>query len=264
MLLENKFGLIYGVRNERSIAWGCAYAAAREGARLALAYFSEREEKDVRKLASTLPNADSILFYPCDLTVEEQMAGLHSAIKSEFGRLDFVLHGVAFARKEDLTGRFVDTTADGFALALNTSAYTFVAAARHAEPLLINGGSLITLTYLGGEKIVKNYNVMGVAKAALEASTRYLANDLGPSGIRVNAVSPGPTMTLSARGISGFTDMYKKASAYAPLRQNTTISEVGDTVAFLSSDLARGITGEVIYVDGGLHALAGGLQADAE
>ena len=266
MLLENKSGLIYGVRNERSIAWGCAQSMAREGARLALAYFSEREEKDVRKLASTLPNADSILFVACDLTDEGQMVELHSKVKAEFGKLDFVVHGVAFAKKEDLSGRFVDTSADGFALALNTSAYTFVAAARHAEPLLVEagGGSLITLTYLGSERIVRNYNVMGVAKAALEASTRYLANDLGPLGIRVNAVSPGPTMTLSARGISGFTEMYKTVAAYAPLRQNTTIGEVGDTAAFLSSDLGRGITGEVIYVDGGLHALAGGLQLPTE
>jgi enoyl-[acyl-carrier protein] reductase I len=256
MLLENKCGLIYGVRNERSIAWGCAQSVAREGARLALAYLSEREEKDVRKLAATLPNPESVIFFQCDLTVEDQIVALHEKIKTEFGRLDFVLHGVAFAKKEDLTGRFVDTSADGFALALNVSAYTFVAAARHAEPLMTNGGSLITLTYLGSEKIVKNYNVMGVAKAALESSTRYLANDLGPTGIRVNAVSPGPTMTLSARGISGFTDMYRNVPEFAPLRHNTTIHEVGDTVAFLASDLARGITGEVLYVDSGLHALA--------
>jgi enoyl-[acyl-carrier protein] reductase I len=256
MLLENKFGLIYGVRNERSIAWGCAQSLAREGARLALAYFSEREEKDVRKLAATLPNADSILFQQCDLTVESQVAALHSAVASEFGKLDFVLHAVAFAKKDDLSGRFVDTSADGFALALNSSAFTFVTAARHAEPLMAGGGSLITLTYLGSEKIVKNYNVMGVAKAALESSARYLANDLGPSGIRVNAVSPGPTMTLSARGIAGFTDMYRSVVDVAPLRHNTTIHEVGDTVAFLASDLGRGITGEIIYVDSGLHALA--------
>jgi enoyl-[acyl-carrier protein] reductase I len=262
MLLENRSGLIYGVRNERSIAWGCAQSLAREGARLALAYFSEREEKDVRKLAASLPNPDSVLFIPCDLTDEAQMTALHSTIKKEFGKLDFVVHGVAFANKEDLSGRFVDTSAAGFALALNTSAYTFVAAARHAEPLLTaaGGGSLITLTYLGSERIVRNYNVMGVAKAALEASTRYLANDLGPLGIRVNAISPGPTMTLSARGISGFSEMYKTVAAYAPLRQNTTTGEVGDTAVYLASDLGRGVTGEVIHVDGGLHALAGGLQ----
>jgi enoyl-[acyl-carrier protein] reductase I len=264
MLLENKSGLIYGVRNERSIAWGCAQSMAREGARLALAYFSEREEKDVRKLAATLPNAESVFFHPCDLTNEDQMTALHIALKTEFKTLDFVVHGVAFAKKEDLSGRFIDTSPDGFALALNTSAYTFVSAARHAEPLMAAGGSLVTLTYLGGEKIVRNYNVMGVAKAALEASTRYLANDLGPSGIRVNAVSPGPTMTLSARGISGFTEMYKTVADYALLRKNTSIGEVGDTVAFLASDMGRGITGEIIYVDGGLHALAGGLPLTNE
>jgi enoyl-[acyl-carrier protein] reductase I len=262
MLLDNKFGLIYGVRNERSIAWGCAQSLAREGARLALAYFSEREEADVRRLVATLPNSESVFLHPCDLTDESQMTALHAAIKAEFKKLDFVIHGVAFANKKDLHGRFVDTSPDGFALALNTSAYTFVAAARHAEPLMTSGGSLVTLTYLGGQKIVRNYNVMGVAKAALEASTRYLANDLGPSGIRVNAVSPGPTMTLSARGISGFTEMYKTVAGYAPLRSNTTIGEVGDTAAFLCSDLGRGITGEIIYCDGGLHALAGGLPVN--
>jgi enoyl-[acyl-carrier protein] reductase I len=235
MLLENKNVLIYGVRNARSLAWGCAQSAAREGARLCLTY---------------------LVVMPCDLTNEEQVIALHEKIKTEMGSLYGVLHAVAFAKKEDLEGRYVDTSRDGFALALEVSAYTFVTAAKHAAPLMTDGGSLITLSYLGSEKVVPNYNVMGVAKAALEASVRYLAADLGPDGIRVNAISPGPTMTLSARGISGFTDLFRTVPDRAPLRHNTTIDEVGDTFAFLSSPGARGITGHVIYVDSGMHALA--------
>jgi len=255
MLLESKHVLIYGVRNKRSLAWGAAQAIAREGARLCLTYLSEREEEDVRKLASELPNSESVLVMPCDLTNEEQVLALHARIKEEFGTLDAVLHAVAFAKKEDLDGRFLDTSRDGFLLALEISAYSFVTACRHAADLMPNGGSLITLTYLGGDRVVLNYNVMGVAKAALESAMRYLAFDLGPKNIRVNAVSPGPTMTLSARGVAGFVDLYKTVPDKAPLRRNTNIEEVGDTVAFVASDYARGITGEVIFVDSGAHTI---------
>lgn len=255
MLLENKNVLIYGVRNKRSLAWGAAQSVAREGARLCLTYLSEREEADVRKLASELPNPDSVLVMPCDLTKEDQVEALHAKIKEEFGGLDAMLHAVAFAKKEDLDGRFVDTTRDGYLLALEISSYSFVTACRHASQLMPEGGSLITLTYLGSERVVLNYNLMGIAKAALEASVRYLAFDLGPQNIRVNAVSPGPTMTLSARGIAGFTDLYKTVPEKAPLRRNTNIDEVGDTVAFVASDLSRGITGEIIFVDSGAHTL---------
>jgi len=256
MLLQNKNVLIYGVRNERSLAWGCAQSAAREGARLALTYFGEREEKDVRKLVEKLPDPSSVIVQPCDLTQEDQVLALHEIIAREFGTLDAMLHAVAFAKKDELDGRYVDTSREGFLLALETSAFTFVTAAKHAALLMPNGGSLITLTYLGSEKYVPNYNVMGVAKAALESSVRYLAADLGPDRIRVNAISPGATMTLSARGIYGFTDLFKGVPDRAPLRKNTTIDEVGDTAVWLLSDWGRAVTGEVIFVDSGMHMLA--------
>ena len=254
-ILEGKQGIIYGVRNDRSLCWGCAQSLAREGARLALTFLGEREEKDVRKLAPTLPGGDRTVIQGCDLTDDAQIGALQETLTREFGRIDFVIHGAAFANREDLSGRFVNTSRAGFAQALDISAYTLTAAARAAEPLMTEGGSILTLTYLGSERVLPNYNVMGVAKAALEASVRYLASDLGPQGVRVNAISAGPTMTLSARGISGFTDMHREARDRAPLRKNTTIGEVGDAAAFLLSDWARGITGEVIYVDNGLHIL---------
>jgi enoyl-[acyl-carrier protein] reductase I len=259
-ILDGKKGIIYGVRNERSLCWGCAQSLAREGAQLALTFLGEREEKDVRKLAPALPNSETLLLQSCDLTSPEQVAELHRLVAEQFGKLDFIIHGAAFANKEDLSGRFVDTSRDGFLKALEISSYTLTVAARAAEPLMQDGGSVFTLTYLGSEKVVPNYNLMGVAKAALEASVRYLASDLGPKNIRVNAISAGPTMTLSARGISGFSDMYRHVPDKAPLRRNTSIEEVGDTAAFLASDLSRGITGEVIYVDNGLHILAGGVD----
>jgi enoyl-[acyl-carrier protein] reductase I len=254
-LLEGKQGIIYGVRNERSLAWGCAQSLAREGARLALTFLGEREEKEVRKIGPTLPGGENILIQGCDLTDPAQIAALHARMGAEFGRVDCVLHAVAFANRDDLSGRFVDTSVDGFATALNVSAYTLAAAAKAAEPLMTEGGSIVTLTYLGADRVVPNYNVMGVAKAALEASVRYLANDLGPQSIRVNAISAGPTMTLSARGITGFTEMFRESAGRAPLRRNTTIDEVGDVCAFLVSDWSRGVTGETLYVDNGLHIL---------
>ena len=254
-ILDGKQGIIYGVRNERSLAWGCAQSLAREGARLTLTFLGEREEKDVCKIGPTLPGGDGIVIQPCDLTKDDQIDMLHQAVRDQMGRVDFVLHAVAFAHRNELSGRFADTSRAGFAQALDVSAYTLTAAAKAAEPLMTNGGSIVTLSYLGAERVVPNYNVMGVAKAALEASVRYLANDLGPANIRVNAISAGPTMTLSARGIAGFTEMFKESAGRAPLRRNTTIGEVGDTCAFLASDWARGITGEVIYVDNGLHIL---------
>jgi len=254
MLLEGKKGLIYGVRNERSIAWGCAVALARQGARFALSVYSEREEKDAEKLAQSLPAGACVFVQRCDMTDESQMAALHNRIKEEMGALDFMAHAVAFGK--ELGGRFVDTSKEAFDISMTSSVYTFIAAARHAEPLMTSGGSMVTMSYLGSERFVPNYNIMGPAKAALESSVRYLASDLGPAGIRVNALSPGPTMTLSARGISGFTDLYRSVPERAPLRHNTTIDEVGDSCAFLVSDLARGITGEVIYVDSGMHSLA--------
>ncbi len=254
-ILDGKQGVIYGVRNERSLGWGCALSLAREGAKIAFSVFSEREEKDVEKLVGSLSPSAGHLIRRCNLTSDEDISALHAQLGSEFGRLDFVVHAVAFSPKEGVSGRFLDINRAGFALAIDSSTYSFVAAAKAAEPLMTDGGSLLTLTYLGAERVLPNYNTMGVAKAALESSVRYLANDLGPQGIRVNAISAGPTMTLAARGITGFTDMHREARERAPLRKNTTIDEVGDTATFLASDWARGITGEVIYVDNGLHIL---------
>ncbi len=252
-LLDGKKGLIYGVRNERSIGWGCAKSLAREGATLALTFFGEREEKDVNKLAPTLGEGVVKLTGPCDLTNPEQIAALHERLAAEFGTLDFVVHSVAFAK--GLSGRYVDTSADDFLVSLNSSTYTLVAAAKAAEPLMSAGGAIVTLSFLGGERVVPNYNSAGISKAALESSVRYLANDLGPQNIRVNAISAGPTMTLSARGISGFGDMYKVHGQVSPLRHSTTPDEVGDACVFLVSNLSRGVTGDVLFVDSGYHIL---------
>jgi enoyl-[acyl-carrier protein] reductase I len=256
-LLDGKIGIIYGVRNERSLAWGCAKSIVREGAKLVLAVYSDRELKEAEKLTETLTPSNNTVLKLCDLTDDGQVEELHKFIAGEYGKLDFAIHAVANAKREDLAGRYVDTSRDGFLFALERSSFSFNAVTRAAEPLMKNGGSIITLTYLGSEKVVPNYNLMGIAKAALESSVRYLANDLGPQNIRVNAISPGPTMTLAAKGISNFTSMYKDVPERAPLRRNTTIEEVGDTAAFMVSDWSRGITGETIYVDNGMHILAG-------
>lgn len=252
-VLDGRRGLIYGVRNERSIAWGCAQSLAREGATLALTFLGEREEKDVRKLAPKLGENAVPIIAPCDLTDAEQVATLHEQIAQEWGKLDFVVHSVAFAK--GLSGRYVDVSGDDFAISLQVSAYTLVTAAKAAEPLMKEGGSLVTLTYIGGERVIPNYNTAGISKAALESSVRYLAHDLGPQNIRVNAISAGPTMTLSARGITGFSDMYKFSGQVSPLRHPTTIDEVGDACAFLVSPWSRGVTGAVLYVDSGYHIL---------
>ncbi len=252
-LLDGKKGLIYGVRNERSIAWGCAQSLAREGATLALTYLGEREEKDVRKLAPLLGEGAVPVIAPCDLTKPDQVAALHETLQSEWGKLDFVVHAVAFAK--GLSGRYVDVSAEDFDISLNVSAYTLVTAAKAAEPLMASGGSIVTLTYLGGVRVIPNYNTAGISKAALDASVKYLASDLGPGKIRVNAISAGPTMTLSARGITGFKDMYKFSAEVSPLRHATTIDEIGDACAFLVSDWSRGVTGDTLYVDSGYHVV---------
>jgi len=201
-LLDGKVGLIYGVRNDRSLGWGCASSIAREGGRLILAVYGDREQAEAEKLLATLPGGENGIVAQCDLTKDDSIAALHTLIGEKVGKLDFMIHCVAFAKKEELGGRYVDSSRDGFALAMDSSAFSFVAAVKAAEPLMTGGGSMLTLTYLGSEKVVPNYNAMGVAKAALESSVRYMASDLGPQGIRVNALSPGPTMTLAAAGIS--------------------------------------------------------------
>ncbi len=252
MLLEGKKGLIVGVANKRSIAWSIAEALHREGARLAFNYQGERLEENVRSLAGELPGS---LVLPCDVTKDDEIDALFAKVKEEFGRLDILVHCVAFARKEDLEAEFLATSRDGFKTALDISAYSLTALARRAAPLMEGGGSIVALTYLGSVKVVPGYNVMGVAKAALESSIRYLAQDLGKRSIRVNGISSGPISTLAARGVPGFTRMLQIVRERAPLPRNTEPAEVGDAALFLCSPLARGITGEVIHVDNGYHIM---------
>jgi len=251
-LLDGKKGLIYGVRNKYSIAWGCAQSAAREGATFALTYFGEREESDVRKLAATLPEGTVTMIEPCDLTDPDQVAALHEKL-APLGQIDFMVHAVAYAR--GLEGRLVDLSYPDWEISLRSSSYTLVSAVKAIEPLMSAGGSVVTLTYIGGERVIPNYNTAGITKAALESIVRYLANDLGPQKIRVNAISAGPVKTLSAKGILGFSKMYKGVERVAPLRKATDPDEVGDVCAFLASDLARAMTGDVVYVDSGYHIL---------
>jgi enoyl-[acyl-carrier protein] reductase I len=252
-ILEGKTGLIMGVANKRSIAWGIANAANKAGARLILTYPSERLGENVQDLAPQLNNP---LLMLCDVASDEQIEALGSRIREEVGRLDFLVHAVAMASREALAGMYADTKREDFRSALDISAYSLVAVSRMALPLMKDrGGSIVTLTYLGSERVVQNYNVMGVAKAALEASVRYLANDLGPHGIRVNAISAGPIKTLASSAVGGISNMIKIHSERAPLRKAVDIDEVGDAALFLLSPLSRGITGEVVYVDGGYNIL---------
>ena len=251
--LEGRTGLILGVANKRSIAWACAQALQREGMRLAFTYMGERMERSVRELASEVPNS---LVLPCDVTQPETIDKVVEVLKGEFGSLDCVVHGVAFAKREELQGDFFNTSREGYMLAHEVSAYSLTAIVRRVLPLMEGRpGSIVTLTYIGGERVVPNYNVMGIAKAALEASVRYLASDLGPRGIRVNAISAGPIRTLSASGVAGFTDILDHIAQKSPLRRNVTADEVGDACMFLASELSRGITGSVIYVDAGFHVM---------
>lgn len=252
MLLEGRKGLIVGVANKRSIAWSIAAALHREGARLAFNYQGERLEENVRSLAGEL---DGSVVFPCDVTRDDEIDALFAQVKGEFGRLDILVHCVAFARKEDLEGEFLATSRDGFKMAMDVSAFSLTALAQRAAPLMEEGGSILALTYLGADKVVPGYNVMGVAKAALESSIRYLAQDLGKRNIRVNGISSGPISTLAARGVPGFTKMLQIVRERSPLPRNTEPAEVGDAALFLCSPLARGITGEVIFVDNGYHIM---------
>ena len=251
--LTGKHGLIVGVANKRSIAWAIAQAATAAGARLAVTYQGERLEENVRELASGLVDP---LILPCDVTDDGQIDQLFASIDREFGGLDFLVHGAAYARKEELAAPFVETSREGFRLALDVSAYSLIALARGAAPLMERrgGGSVLTLTYLGSERVFQNYNVMGVAKAALEASVRYLAADLGPKGIRVNAISAGPIKTLAAAGISGFSSILQVYRDRAPLRRTVDTAEVADAAMFLLSPAGRAVTAEILMVDGGYHA----------
>jgi len=254
-LLDGKTGIVFGVANKRSIAWAIAQSLAGAGMRLAFTYQGERLKENVEELAGTLPGA---LLYPCDVTRDEEIAAVFAALGREVGALDTLVHSVAYAAREDLEGSFVATSREGFRVAHDVSAYSLVALTRAAEPLLEKSSqaSVIAMTYLGSEKVAGNYNVMGVAKASLEASVRYLAADLGPKGIRVNAISAGPVNTLAARGVRGFTSILQHVAAKAPLRRNVELREVGDTALFLASRMSSGITGEVIFVDCGYNIMA--------
>ena len=254
--LSGKYGLVVGIANKRSISWAIADAVSRAGARLAVTYQGERLEENVRKLASGLIHP---LVMPCDVTDDEQITAVFAKVEQEFGGLDFVVHGAAFAPREELSAPFVQTSRGGFKTALEISSYSLIAVARGAVPLMERrgGGTILTLTYLGSERVFTNYNVMGVAKAALEASMRYLAADLGPKNIRVNAISAGPIKTLAASGISGFSSILRVYRERAPLRRNVEPGEIADTAAFLLSPSARGITGEIVTVDGGFHISGG-------
>ncbi|MED3572358.1 enoyl-ACP reductase FabI [Cytobacillus praedii] len=250
--LNGKTFVVMGVANKRSIAWGIARSLHTAGARLIFTYAGERMEKGVRELAESLGDGQSLVL-PCDVTVDEEIAKCFEEIKEKAGTIHGVAHCIAFANKEELQGDYMNTTRDGFLLAHNISSYSLTAVAKEAKKLMTEGGSIVTLTYLGGERAIKNYNVMGVAKASLDASVKYLAADLGKDGIRVNSISAGPIRTLSAKGVSDFNSILKEIEERSPLRRTTTPEEVGDTAVFLFSELSRGITGENIHVDSGFH-----------
>ncbi|RMD47534.1 MAG: enoyl-ACP reductase [Candidatus Thermofonsia bacterium] len=251
-LLEGKKALIFGVANKYSIAWGIAQALHAEGAEIAISYGIPQLEKRVRPLAESV---NATFIEKCDVTNDDEIDAVFTKAAETLGQIDILVHAIAYAPSEELEGRFVNTSRDGFKIAMDISAYSLVALARKAVPLMPEGGSIICLTYYGAEKVVPHYNVMGVAKAALEASTRYLAADLGPQNIRVNAISAGPIKTLAAGGIAGFRKMLGYVGERAPLRRNVDQSEVAKTALWLCSDLSSGVTGEVVYVDAGYHIL---------
>lgn len=251
-LLKGKTALVLGVANKWSIAYAIASAFVREGAQLVLTYQSDRQRQTVEELGAELKAAKVI---PCDVTKPEELDHLVTELKSFSPSLDAVVHSIAFANKEDLSRPFLETSRDGYLLAQEVSAYSFVAVARTLSPLMTNGGSFTTLTYLGATRVITNYNVMGVAKAALEASTRYLSSELGAQNIRVNAISAGPIKTASARAVKDLGKMLENFAAHAPLRRNTDPDEVADTAVFLASDLGRGVTGNIVFVDAGFQVM---------
>lgn len=251
-LLDGKTALIFGVANDHSIAWGIAKAMHAHGANLAFSYAGEALERRVRPLAESV---GSSFVEPCDVSDDEQIARTFSRVAERLGRLDVLVHAIAFANREELTGPYFQTSREGFRIAMDISVYSFTALARAAQALMTQGGSMMTLTYYGGQKVVPHYNVMGVAKAALEASTRYLAADLGPRGIRVNAISAGPVRTLAAAGVAGFKRMYHAFADAAPLRRNIALEDIGGAAVWLASDLSSAVTGEILFVDSGYNIL---------
>jgi enoyl-[acyl-carrier protein] reductase I len=252
MTETQKTAVIFGLANKRSIAWAIAQKLQQAGWQLAISYQNERLEQEAKDLITDLPGASAFM---CDVSSDEQIAKLFAELKTKYGELHGVVHSVAFATADDMKGEFINTSRDGFRIAHDVSVYSLIAVARAAVPLMAAGGSIVTLTYYGAEKVVPKYNVMGVAKAALEASVRYLANDLGPKNIRVNAISAGPIKTLAARGVSGLGEMLKSHAERAPLKRNVDAAEVGATAAFLLSDAGSGITGETLYVDCGYNIM---------
>ena len=253
-LLEGKTGIVFGVANKRSIAWAIAQTLSREGMRLAFTYQGDRLKENVEELCSTMPDS---LILPCDVTVDAEVDAVFKEVGEKFGGLDALVHSVAFAPREDLEGDFVNTSREGFKMAHDISAYSLVGLTRAALPLFekSGGGAVLAMTYYGAEKAVEGYNLMGVAKASLEASVRYLAANLGPKNIRVNAISAGPVNTLAARGIKGFTGMLKHHAERAPLRRNVELEEIANAALFLISSMSAGITGEVMFVDGGYNII---------
>ncbi|MFO7894278.1 MAG: enoyl-ACP reductase [Longimicrobiales bacterium] len=251
-MMEGKRAMVFGLANKRSIAWGISEALHEQGARLGFNYLGEALEKRVRPLAEEV---DADIVVPCDVTDDQQVSDVFQEVQKTWGGLDVLVHSVAWANKDDLGGRFSDTTRAGYLKTLEISAYSLVHLAREARPLMKDGGSIVTMTYYGSEKVVPNYNIMGVAKATLEASVRYLADDLGTDGIRVNAVSAGPIKTLAAAGVKDFRKLMSIVEEKAPLRRNVTQEEVGQTALFLVSDMGAAITGEVIHVDSGYNIL---------
>lgn len=258
-LMQGKRGLIMGVANQRSIAWGIAQACANAGAELAFTYQGEALERRIKPLAESVGSAHVM---PCDVTNPESIDAAFAQLEEAWGTLDFVVHAIAFADKDELVGRYVDTSPANFRMSLDISCYSFTAVAQRAEKLMPNGGSLVTLSYYGAEKVIPHYNVMGVAKAALEASVRYLAADLGPKNIRVNSISAGPIKTLAAAGISGMRMMLKWNEENAPMRKNVTIEEVGGAALYLLSDMSTGVTGENHHVDAGYNAIGMSIVED--
>ncbi|GAC1431273.1 MAG: enoyl-ACP reductase [Terriglobales bacterium] len=250
--LEGRVAVVFGVANKRSIAWSIAQGLQNAGAKLAVTYQNERLEQEARDLILSLPGAEA---FQCDVSRDEEVAQLFAKLKDRYGKLHTLVHSVAYAPAEELKNDFVQTTREGFRIAHDVSVYSLIAVSRAALPLMEDGGSIITMTYYGAEKVVPHYNVMGVAKAALECTVRYLAYDLGKRNIRVNAISAGPIKTLAARGISGLSDMMKSHAERAPLKRNVDVNEVGSTGVFLASDASSGITGEIIYVDCGYNIM---------
>jgi enoyl-[acyl-carrier protein] reductase I len=252
-MLNNKSGIIFGVANKRSIAWATAQALHEAGARLAFAYQGERLKENVESLTKAeMPGSP---LYSCDVTKQDEVEAAFKSVAQDFGRLDFLVHSIAFAPREALEGEYMKVDRDGFLSALEVSAYSLTQLARAAAPLMTEGGSIVTMTFHGAEKVYQGYNVMGVAKAALESSVRYLASDLGPRNIRVNAISAGPIQTLAARGVSGLSTMLKHHAERAPMKRNVEVREVGNTALFLCSSLSSGITGETIFVDCGYNVM---------